>query len=88
MTTQYRSDKRGLNLFVIMLVIPFIWLYVKKLNEPQFHFRKKHLLHFVPFVIVMLFNLTFVMHRPEVDDSGRFYSHTVVLNVVLYIVAC
>ena len=71
----------------IMLVIPFIWLYVKKLNEPQFHFRRKHLLHFVPFVVVMLFSLTFVMHRSEVDNEGHFFSHTVVLNIVLYIAA-
>lgn len=71
----------------IMLVVPIIWLYVKKLNEPQFHFRRKHLLHFVPFVVVMLFSLTFVMHRTEIDDNGRFYSHTFALNIVLYVAA-
>ncbi len=71
----------------IMLVIPFIWLYVKKLNEPLFHFRIKHLVHFVPFVVVMLFSLTYIIHRSEVDGSTLFYSHTIVLNVVLYVVA-
>ena len=71
----------------ILLVIPFVWLYVKKLNEPQFRFSKKHLLHFAPFVVVMLFSFIFLLHNSEITDSKQFYSHTLTLNIVLYTIA-
>jgi len=71
----------------ILLVVPFIWLYVKKLNEPQFSFRRKHLLHFAPFLVVMLFSLFFVFHRTRINDNQSLYLHTFVLNTVLYIIA-
>lgn len=71
----------------ILLVIPFVWLYVKRLNEPQFRFSKKHLLHFVPFVIVMLLSVVFLAHNKEVAFDNRFYSHTLSLNIILYLIA-
>ena len=71
----------------ILLVIPFVWLYVKKLNEPQFRFSKKHLLHFAPFVVVMLLSFIFLLHNSEITDSKQFYSHTLTLNIVLYTIA-
>lgn len=71
----------------ILLVIPFIWLYVKKLNEPQFSFRRKYLLHFAPFLVVMLFSLFFVFHSTRISDDQSLYSHTFVINIILYIIA-
>ncbi|MCK9207880.1 MAG: AraC family transcriptional regulator [Salinivirgaceae bacterium] len=71
----------------ILLVVPFIWLYVKKLNEPRFSFNRKHLLHFAPFLVVMLLSLFFVFHRTQISDNQSLYSHTFVLNIVLYIIA-
>lgn len=71
----------------IMLVVPFIWLYVKKLNEPVFHFRKKHLLHFVPFIVVMLFSLFFLLHHSEINNNQRFYSHIFFTNIIIYLIA-
>lgn len=71
----------------VLLVVPFIWFYVKKLNEPEFHFAQKHLLHFVPFVIVMLFSLFFLTHHSDVSEVGRFHSHAFIANIVIYIIA-
>lgn len=71
----------------ILLVIPFVWLYVKKLNEPQFRFAKRHLLHFVPFVMVMLFSITLFAYKKNVIPDSRFYSHTLTVNIILYIIA-
>lgn len=68
----------------ILLVVPFIWLYIKKLNQPQFHFKQRHLLHFVPFVLVMLFSVLFVFHSNGINDQ-KYYSHTLIINVVLYV---
>jgi AraC-like DNA-binding protein len=71
----------------ILLVVPFIWLYVKKLNEPTFRFRKKHLLHYVPFIIVMLFSFLYLARHREFTAEIRFHSHAAMLGVVIYILA-
>jgi AraC-like DNA-binding protein len=71
----------------ILLVVPLIWLYVKKLNEPQFHFTKKQLLHFVPFLAVMLFSVFFVLPHADHSNNQNFYSHTLIINIFLYVVA-
>lgn len=71
----------------VLLVVPFIWLYLKKLNEPQFQFRQKHLLHFLPFVIVMLFSILFLIHHSDTAAYDRFYHPTLLLNIFLYLVA-
>jgi AraC-like DNA-binding protein len=70
-----------------LLVVPFIWLYVKKINEPLFHFSKKHLLHFAPFVVVMIFSIYFVFHHSQNSSNQQFDSHTFVLNFMLYLIA-
>ncbi|NOU45666.1 MAG: AraC family transcriptional regulator [Bacteroidales bacterium] len=71
----------------ILLIIPFVWLYVKKLNEPQFRFSKKHLLHFVPFVMVMIVSIVFLKHNKAVASDTQYNTHTLTLNILMYIVA-
>ncbi|MFA6403097.1 MAG: helix-turn-helix domain-containing protein [Salinivirgaceae bacterium] len=71
----------------ILLVIPLVWLYVKKLNEPQFRFSKKHMLHFVPFVLVMLLSIVFFVHNKEFVFDSQYNTHTLSLNILMYIVA-
>lgn len=70
----------------LLLVVPLIWLYVKKLNEPQFLFKTKHLLHFLPFLTVMLFSFLYVMHNNGQANNNHFHSHTLQINIVLYVV--
>lgn len=71
----------------ILLVIPFVWLYVKKLNEPLFRFRKKHFLHFVPFLMVMLLSVVFLVYNKKATFHNQFYSHTLTINIILYVIA-
>jgi AraC-like DNA-binding protein len=71
----------------ILLVIPFIWMYVKKLNEPEFRFTSKQLLHFSPFVIIMLFSVILLSHKKSIATSDNFSSHTTILNILLYAIA-
>jgi hypothetical protein len=70
----------------ILLVIPFLWLYVKKLNEPYFKFRFLHLLHFAPFLAAMLFSVFFLYHR-QLGSDESFSSHTLTGNIILYSIA-
>jgi AraC-like DNA-binding protein len=71
----------------IMLVVPFIWLYVNKLSEPSFGFRPKHVLHFAPFAVLMSFSLIYFMHKVELENTERFELHIRIFNVIIYIAA-
>lgn len=68
----------------ILLVIPVLWLYIKKLNEPLFIFRKKHFLHFLPFLVVMSISFIFLNHGYQLTDKQKFY---LIFNILVYIVA-
>ena len=71
----------------IMLVVPLLWFYVKKLGEPSFNFAPKHLIHFVPFIVVMVFSAVFMMHRSDILNNPQFYTHTVITNIVIATIA-
>ena len=70
----------------MMLVVPFLWFYLKKLNEPLFMFSKKELLHFFPFFIVMIFSLILLVGHYEMKTNERFYHHSLWLNIVVYLI--
>jgi AraC-like DNA-binding protein len=71
----------------ILLVVPLIWLYVKKLNDPKFKFIKKHLFHFIPFLVIMFFSAFFMLHHANISNNSRFDNHTFILNSTLYVIA-
>lgn len=71
----------------IMLVVPFLWFYLKKLNEPMFTFNWKSLLHFFPFPVIMVFSLILVIRHVEIKDNERFYHHSLWLNLTVYMIA-
>jgi len=48
----------------LMLVIPLIWLYVKKLEQPLFRFSLRTTLHFLPFVVFMAVNIQAMVYDP------------------------
>lgn len=70
----------------VLLVVPLIWLYVKKLNEPGFVFTSKHIWHFLPFTIVMLFSIVFFVHKKDISSNSELHSHTFVGNIIIYII--
>jgi AraC-like DNA-binding protein len=69
----------------LLLVVPLIWLYVKKLDKPEFQFKSKHLLHFAPFLIVMSFSLLFLTHNSNNQTQDDFNSHAIILGILIYI---
>ena len=46
----------------LMLVIPLIWLYVKKLERSSFRFSAQTTFHFLPFVVFMSVNIPAFLH--------------------------
>lgn len=48
----------------LMLVIPLIWLYVRKLEQPLFRFSLRTTLHFLPFLVFMAVNIQVLVHGP------------------------
>jgi AraC-like DNA-binding protein len=63
----------------LMLVIPFIWFYVKKLERPRFRFSSGMCLHFLPFILFMSINIPAFMH-----GSDSVFAHFLTQNSVLF----
>lgn len=52
----------------LMLVVPFIWFYVKKMEQPKFRFGIQSCFHFLPFVVFMSVSIPAFLH----GDSSLF----------------
>ena len=63
----------------LMLVIPLIWLYVKKLEEPLFLITPKISLHFLPFIFFMSFSIP-----AFIGGSGSGMAQFLVNNSLLF----
>jgi len=67
----------------LMLVIPLIWLYVKKMDQPLFRFRAKLCLHFLPFIVFMAVNIPVFFQGPGsvmaqfLDTYSRLFNGTI-----------
>jgi len=55
----------GLPSTVIFLFGPLFYFYVKELTTGKFTFRKKDILHFIPFIALILYKLPFFFQNPE-----------------------
>ncbi len=71
-------------LAVELAIQPLMWLYIRSLTQIDFAFRKKQLLHFVPFGLSLVYSLfIYVLALGEVDFASkdalanRFYFNTV-----------
>jgi AraC-like DNA-binding protein len=71
----------------ILLVVPSIWLYVKKLNEPNFHLHRKHIAHIIPFFLVMMFSITHLVVRSHMSNFNILNSHVLVFNIIVWFTA-
>jgi len=63
----------------LMLVVPLIWFYVKKLERPHFHFSPRMSLHFLPFVLFMSANIP-----AFINGSDSFWSKFLTQNSALF----
>ncbi|MFM9837303.1 MAG: helix-turn-helix domain-containing protein [Cyclobacteriaceae bacterium] len=71
-------------LAVELAIQPLMWLYILSLTQIDFKFRKKHLLHFVPCGLSLIYSLfIYILALGEVDFASkdalvnRFYFNTV-----------
>jgi len=63
----------------LMLVIPLIWLYVKKLENSHFRFSLKMSFHFLPFVLFMSVNIP-----AFIQGSDSIFAHFLSQNPALF----
>jgi AraC-like DNA-binding protein len=67
----------------LMLIIPLIWLYVKKIEQPSFLFSMKTLLHFIPFVIfITIYSIPFINGNIDLS-SAEFIKHSIITTVII-----
>lgn len=68
----------------LMLVIPFIWLYVKKLEQSGFHFSLKMSLHFLPFILFMSVNIPAFMHGSDSVPAHFLTQNSALFNGAIW----
>ncbi len=92
----------GVTWAIDYLITPPLFLYVKALTTPKFKFAKKHLWHFVPFLVVLLlesekFFLTADAKRLAYQEAleggvdSNFYSILIVIThiyILIYLYVC
>jgi AraC-like DNA-binding protein len=72
---------------LVMLHGPLLWYYSKSQTTPKFHFRLKNIIHFVPFIILLVYHyLAFYRHSPaekvEMAKTESFV-HTFIYQFLL-----
>jgi len=63
----------GLSQIVLFLFGPLFYFYVKALTKRKFSFREQHLLHFLPFLFLILYYIPFIIKNPA-DKLAFYYS--------------
>lgn len=63
----------------LMLVIPLIWMYVKKLEQPYFRFSLRLGLHFLPFILFMSVNIP-----AFIEGSDSIWERFLIHNSALF----
>jgi AraC-like DNA-binding protein len=71
----------------ILLVTPLIWLYVKKLNEPDYKFKGIHLFHFAPFLVAMTFSTLYLSRHKGFAEDSSLSSHALILGIFIYLMS-
>jgi AraC-like DNA-binding protein len=68
----------------LMLVIPFIWFYVRKLEQPRFHFSLKMSGHFLPFIVFMSANIPAFIYGPDSVTARFLTQHSALFNGIIW----
>lgn len=71
--TESYSFLLGLSQLLLFLFGPLFYFYVKVLTKKKFSFRDEHILHFLPFLFLILYNIPFIIKNPA-DKLAYFYS--------------
>jgi AraC-like DNA-binding protein len=75
----------GLPSTVIFLFGPLFYFYVKELTSYRFNFRKRDILHFIPFVALILYRLPFYLESSQEKLNSLETSGTLDENLVILI---
>jgi AraC-like DNA-binding protein len=70
----------------LMLVLPLIWLYVKKMDQPLFRFTLYSGSHFIPFIVFMSVSIPAFMHGSDSGPARFLAEHSLLLDVTIWIV--
>lgn len=70
----------------LMLIIPMIWLYVKKLGNPRFKFSAHTSLHFLPFFVFMSVNVPAFFNGSESTLAQFLSNHSLLFNGTIWAV--
>lgn len=68
----------------LMLVIPLIWMYVKKLEQPHFCFSVKLGLHFLPFILFMSVHFPAFIHGSNSVWARFLTQHATAFNGTIW----
>lgn len=55
------------------LIGPILLLYIKSISKKDFKFRTKHLLHLLPFMMILIFDLLNRKNFPLIPENRNFY---------------
>lgn len=64
----------------LMLIMPLIWLYVRKLEQPLFRFKLKTAVHFFPFAAFMLLSIPAVIINSNTPYVQFLANHILLIN--------
>lgn len=70
----------------LMLIIPLIWLYVRKLQEPQYHFSLHSAMHFIPFIVFMSVSIPAFMHSSPEHQQNFLSDHAILFDSAIWLV--
>jgi AraC-like DNA-binding protein len=70
----------------LMLVIPLIWLYVRKLGSPKFRFTIHTIRHFLPFLIFMSIYFPAYLMGTTSAIAKFLHNHALIFNILIWAV--
>jgi AraC-like DNA-binding protein len=68
----------------LMLVIPLIWFYVRKLENPGLRFSAHSLMHFLPFLVFMSINIPAYFHGSTSTMALFLHNHSLLFNGAIW----
>ncbi len=70
----------------LMLVLPFIWLYVRKLEASDFHFSAKEVLHFSPFLLFMSVNIPAFIYGSNSAWNQFLTQNSIIIDGAIWVI--
>ncbi len=69
----------------ILLIGPILWFYIKEISGRARKFDTKSVIHFVPFILFIIFFIPFHVHGEEWSFTRFIYHNTTIVSIVALI---